>query len=103
MTLEGAVDGILFYVTPDFDKLKHIDVWSAAANQIFYSLGPAFGGLITLSSYNRFDNLKTFKKKRTATFDSATIIFNPYFLFVFILAFELLEQNLKTKSLDYIT
>ena len=56
MTLEGAVDGILFYVTPDFDKLKHIDVWSAAANQIFYSLGPAFGGLITLSSYNRFDN-----------------------------------------------
>ena len=54
-------------------------------------------------SYNRFDNLKTFKKKRTATFDSATIIFIPYFLFVFILAFELLEQNLKTKSLDYIT
>lgn len=56
MTLEGAVDGVLFYVTPDFDKLKHIDVWSAAANQIFYSLGPTFGGLITLSSYNKFDN-----------------------------------------------
>ena len=56
MTLEGAIDGVLFYVTPDFDKLKHIDVWSAAANQIFYSLGPSFGGLITLSSYNKFDN-----------------------------------------------
>ena len=56
LTLEGSVDGILFYVTPDFDKLKHIDVWAAAANQIFYSLGPAFGGLITLSSYNKFDN-----------------------------------------------
>ena len=56
MTLEGAFKGIEFYVTPDFEKLKDIKVWSAAANQIFYSLGPAFGGLITLSSYNRFDN-----------------------------------------------
>ena len=43
MTLEGAFKGIEFYVTPDFEKLKDIKVWSAAANQIFYSLGPAFG------------------------------------------------------------
>ena len=56
LTLDGAVDGILFYVTPEFDRLKTIEVWSAAANQIFYSLGPTFGGLITLSSYNRFNN-----------------------------------------------
>jgi len=58
-TLDGAYEGILFYVYPTAEKLeglKGIAVWSAAATQIFYSLGPSFGGLITLASYNKFTN-----------------------------------------------
>lgn len=31
-------------------------VWGNAAVQIFYSLGPAWGGLLTMSSYNKFNN-----------------------------------------------
>jgi len=58
-TLDGAYDGIIFYVYPTAEKvagLKNIAVWSSAATQIFYSLGPSFGGLITLASYNKFTN-----------------------------------------------
>ena len=58
-TLEGAYDGILFYVYPTKEKLmglQDVKVWAAAATQIFYSLGPSFGGLITLASYNKFNN-----------------------------------------------
>lgn len=31
-------------------------VWGDAAVQIFFALSPAWGGLITLSSYNKFTN-----------------------------------------------
>ncbi|KAL5007796.1 hypothetical protein ScPMuIL_016602 [Solemya velum] len=56
VTLPGAVDGIIYYIKPRFDKLLTAKVWSDAAAQIFFALSPAWGGLITLSSYNKFHN-----------------------------------------------
>ncbi|ESO08856.1 hypothetical protein HELRODRAFT_140021, partial [Helobdella robusta] len=56
VTLEGAREGLIFYLKPDWSKLKEAKVWSDAATQIFFSLALCSGGLIAMASYNAFKN-----------------------------------------------
>ncbi|XP_009859590.2 sodium- and chloride-dependent GABA transporter 1 [Ciona intestinalis] len=53
---EGAIDGIHYYLTPNITRLQDVKVWSDAAVQIFYSLGAAWGVLLSYSSLNKFNN-----------------------------------------------
>uniref|UniRef100_A0A672V1R8 Transporter n=1 Tax=Strigops habroptila TaxID=2489341 RepID=A0A672V1R8_STRHB len=55
-TLDGSLDGVRFYLSSDWSRLQSAQVWSDAASQIFYSLGIGFGGLLSMASYNRFNN-----------------------------------------------
>ncbi|XP_060063257.1 sodium- and chloride-dependent glycine transporter 1-like [Ylistrum balloti] len=57
LTLDGYYDGVMFYITPDWDKVSDPNVWSDAATQIFFSLSACQGGLIAMASYNKFNNL----------------------------------------------
>ncbi|KAJ8299477.1 hypothetical protein KUTeg_023537 [Tegillarca granosa] len=56
VTLPGAGNGIIYYLKPDFARLGDPRVWSDACTQIFYSLSACSGGLIAMSSYNKFKN-----------------------------------------------
>lgn len=75
-TLEGAVDGILYFIKPQFDRLldptvsiylidgcfEHticifiLQVWYAAVTQCFFSLSVCFGNIIMYSSFNKFSH-----------------------------------------------
>lgn len=54
--LEGSLKGIIYYVTPVWSEIAKKEVWIAATAQIFFSLGPGFGVLLALSSYNKLNN-----------------------------------------------
>lgn len=42
LLLDGAFDGLKYYLKPDFSRIFELKVWIAAAVQIFFSLGPGF-------------------------------------------------------------
>uniref|UniRef100_A0A673JAP8 Transporter n=1 Tax=Sinocyclocheilus rhinocerous TaxID=307959 RepID=A0A673JAP8_9TELE len=54
--LPGARDGILFFLMPNWSKLLEVQVWVNAAAQIFNSIGISFGSMISMASYNKFNN-----------------------------------------------
>ncbi|EDV22242.1 uncharacterized protein TRIADDRAFT_29421, partial [Trichoplax adhaerens] len=56
VTLDGAGDGIRYYLQVNVTKLQSVDPWREAGTQIFYSLGAGFGSLIAFASYNKRNN-----------------------------------------------
>lgn len=54
--LPGALDGIKYYIIPEWKKLSSPKVWADAAGQVFFSLSVGQGGLMTFASYNPFHN-----------------------------------------------
>jgi len=51
LTLPGALDGVSYYLTPNFSKLLDANVWLAAYAQVFFSLSLAQRIMITYASF----------------------------------------------------
>ena len=59
LTLPGAIDGLIYYVKPDFNQFS-IKTVIAAVGQLFYSMSLAMGIMITYGSYMRKeDNIES--------------------------------------------
>jgi len=56
LTLPGSLDGIIYFFTPQWDKILLPSVWMAAVTQMFFSLSVYFGIIAAYASYNKFDN-----------------------------------------------
>lgn len=50
LTLDGMIDGLKFYLTPDFSKIN-IKLFVDVLGQVFFALSLGFGVMITLSSF----------------------------------------------------
>ena len=55
-TLDGFVDGILFYLKPDWSHLTGLEIWKEAAVQVFFSLSLSGGSQVSIN--NRIIHLR---------------------------------------------
>ena len=69
VTLPGAVNGVLYYITPDFSKFSAKTVL-AAMGQLFYSMSLAMGIMITYGSYMKKDVNLEASVKQIEIFDT---------------------------------
>ncbi|XP_060567632.1 sodium- and chloride-dependent glycine transporter 1-like [Ruditapes philippinarum] len=54
LMLNGAVTGMLYYLTPTFDRITDPRVWLEAALMACYTLGPGWGTIPLIGSHNKF-------------------------------------------------
>ncbi|XP_067649956.1 sodium-dependent dopamine transporter-like isoform X2 [Haliotis asinina] len=54
--LPGSADGIYYFLYPHFERLSEPEIWIEACNLSMFSIGTAFGCLVTMAGHNKFNN-----------------------------------------------
>ncbi|XP_069118925.1 sodium- and chloride-dependent GABA transporter 3-like [Argopecten irradians] len=83
-TLDGAIDGVIFYLKPDIAKLMDIGVWVDASTQIMWSYSIGIGALTALGSYNKFHHNSYRDVTIFALINSGTSIFAGFLIFTIL-------------------
>nr|B4JMC1.2 RecName: Full=Sodium-dependent nutrient amino acid transporter 1 [Drosophila grimshawi] len=97
VTLEGAVDGIIFFLEPQWGELLNPTVWKEAVVQCFFSLAVGSGPIIMFSSYNRFDHPIYRDAMIVTTLDTLTSLLGGITIFAILgnLAHNLKVENIR--------
>lgn len=70
LTIDGAIDGLIYYVKPNFSEFS-LKTVVAAMGQLFYSMSIAMGILITYGSYMKKDDDLEKSVRNIEMFDTA--------------------------------
>jgi NSS family neurotransmitter:Na+ symporter len=81
LTLPGAMEGVSYYLTPNFSALLTYEVWLAAYAQVFFSLSLAQGIMITYAAFLPKKSDLTNNAFITALADSGTSFFAAFAVF----------------------
>uniref|UniRef100_UPI00358F7F40 sodium- and chloride-dependent creatine transporter 1-like isoform X2 n=1 Tax=Myxine glutinosa TaxID=7769 RepID=UPI00358F7F40 len=92
MMLEGAYNGIVYYLRPDWTKLSHPKVWVDACTQVFLSYGLGYASIATLGSFNSFHTNCYRNSIILAVINSGTSVFAGFLVFA-VLGFMAHEQG----------
>ncbi|XP_068181132.1 sodium- and chloride-dependent creatine transporter 1 isoform X2 [Antennarius striatus] len=92
VSLPGALDGIIYYLKPDWSKLAEAQVWIDAGTQVFFTYAIGLGALTALGSYNRFHNNCYQDAFLLALINSGTSFFAGFVVFS-VLGFMAAEQG----------
>lgn len=80
----GAAEGLSYYLTPNWEILKSVEVWMAAYGQVFFSLSLGFGIMIAYASYLRDKEDLPWQATFAGLANSATEFFAGFVVFAIL-------------------
>ncbi len=84
LTLEGAAEGLKFYLLPDFGKAMEKGIWNvmtAAMNQAFFTLSIGIASMEIFGSYMSKDNTLTSESVRICGLDTFVAVMSGLIIF----------------------